>query len=146
MRKKIAILGSTGSIGKTLLNIISKDITNFEIKLLTANKNHLNLIKQANKYKVKNIIITNPNSYKILKKINKNKQIKIYNNFDNLNKIFKTKVDYALSSITGLDGLKPTIEISKFTKKLAIANKEAIICGWNLISKILKNINRICTS
>ena len=62
MKKKIAILGSTGSIGKSLLDIIDKDKKNFEIVLLTANKDYKNLLKQAKKFNVKNLIITNPNS------------------------------------------------------------------------------------
>ena len=72
MKKQIAILGSTGSIGKTLLKVIDKNSSKFEILLLTAQKDHLNLIKQAKKFKVKNLIITNSKSYKILKKKKKN--------------------------------------------------------------------------
>ena len=63
MKKKIAILGSTGSIGKILLDIIDKDKKNFEIMLLTANKDYKNLLKQAKKFKVKNLIITNYESF-----------------------------------------------------------------------------------
>ena len=73
MRKKIAILGSTGSIGKTLLKIIEKDKKNFEIVLLTANKDHKTLLKQAIKFNVKNLILTNENNFKILKKKTKKK-------------------------------------------------------------------------
>ncbi len=141
MKKKIAILGSTGSIGKSLLNIINKDKYSFEILLISANKNSSSLLKQAKKYKVKNIIITDLKHYEILKQKNKNSKIKIYNNFNSFNKIFKNKIDYTMSAITGLEGLKPTIEIIKFTKKIAIANKESIICGWNLIKKQLKKHN-----
>ena len=141
MKKRIAILGSTGSIGKSLLNIVDKDKKNFEISLLTANTNYLTLLKQAKKFKVKNIIITNFNSYIILKKLNKKNNFKIYNSFESFNKIFKKKIDYTMSSITGLEGLKPTIDIIKFTKKIAIANKESIICGWNLIKNELKKNN-----
>ena len=93
MKKKIAILGSTGSIGKSLIDIIKKD-----------------------KY---------------------SKKIKIYNNFDGLKNIFRKKIDYTMSSISGIQGLKPTVEIIKYTKKIAIANKEAIICGWDFIEKKL---------
>ena len=64
MKKKIAILGSTSSIGKSLLNIIKKDKKNFKIELLTANTNFKDLINQAKKFNVKNIIITDPNSFK----------------------------------------------------------------------------------
>lgn len=138
MKKKIAILGSTGSIGKALLKIINKKKNYYEIILLTGNKNFKQLLLQTNQFKVKNVIITNKDSYKKFCKLNKNKKIKVYYNFDHLNKIFKNKIDYAMSSIIGLDGLKPTLDIIKYTKTIAIANKESIICGWNLISKNLK--------
>ena len=62
----------------------------------------------------------------------------VFNNFDGFKKIFKKKIDYAMSSISGIEGLKPTIEIIKYTKNIAIANKEAIICGWDLIRNELK--------
>ena len=137
MKKKIAILGSTGSIGKCLIDIIKRDKKNFEIVLLTSNKNYKELLKQAKFFKVKNIIITNVECYNELKKNNNSKKIKIYNNFENFKKIFKKKIDYTMSSISGIQGLKPTIEIIKYTKKIAIANKESIICGWDLIEKRL---------
>ena len=63
MKKKIAILGSTGSIGKTLINILKNDKKNFEIVLLSANKNILELEKQVNLFNVKNLIITDKKSY-----------------------------------------------------------------------------------
>ena len=138
MKKKIAILGSTGSIGKTLINIIKQDKKNFEIVLLSADGNYKELLKQAKYFKVKNLIITNENSYNKVKKDKFSKKINIYNNFNNFKKIFKRKIDYTMSSISGIQGLKPTIEIIKFTNKIAIANKEAIICGWDLIKKELK--------
>ena len=141
MKKKIAILGSTGSIGKTLLNIIEKDKSNFEVVLLSANKNYTTLIKQAKRYNVKNLILTDSKIYKKISKHSKYSKYKIYNNFDCFKKIFKKKIHYSMSSITGLDGLKPTIDIIKFTKKIAIANKESIICGWNLIRRELKKNN-----
>ena len=136
MKKKIAILGSTGSIGKTLLNIIKKDTKNYEIVLLTANKNYKELLKQSKLFKVKNLILTNKKSFEILKKRKLN--INIYNNFNLLNNIFKKKIDYGLSAITGIEGLKPTINLIKYTSRIAIANKESIICGWSLIEKELK--------
>ena len=135
MKKKIAILGSTGSIGKTLLNIIEKDKKNFEIKLLTANKNYKLLLLQAKKFKVKNIIITDFKYYLKIKKLNKNKNINIYKDFKEIKKILNKKIDYAMSSIMGLDGLLPTIKIIKFTKNIAIVNKESLICGWDIIKK-----------
>ena len=140
MKRKIAILGSTGSIGKTLIEIIKKDKKNFEVILLTAHKSYKEILKQAKILQVKNLIITDKKSYLNLSK-NKLGKIKIYNNYDTFNKIFKKKIDYVMSSISGINGLVPTIKIIKFTKKIAIANKEAIICGWHLIKKDLKKFN-----
>jgi len=138
MKKKIAILGSTGSIGKILIDIIDKNKKDFEIKLLTANKNYKTLLKQTKKFDVKNIIITDKKTYEIVREKYKKKKINVYNNFDKLNIIFKKKIDYTMSSITGIDGLLPTLNLIKFSKTISIANKESIICGWNLIKKELE--------
>jgi len=137
MKKKIAILGSTGSIGKTLFNLILREKKNFEFSLLTANKSHKILLKQAKALNVKNLIITNKKDYEILKQKTNNTKIRVFNDFTQLDKIFKKKIDYVMSSISGIHGLEPTIKIIKFTKKIAIANKESIICGWNLIQSQL---------
>ena len=138
--KKIAIFGSTGSIGSSLLKIIKADQKNFKIELLTANKNYKKLIKQVKLFNVKNIVITDYNSFLITTKLLKDTKVKVFNNFDSLNKIFNTnnKIDYSMCAISGFKGLKPTLDIIKFTKTIAIANKESIICGWNLIKKDLK--------
>ncbi len=136
MKKKIAILGSTGSIGKSLIKIINRDKEKYKIILLTANKNYKKLLEQAETHKVKNLIITDPKYFR-LAKIKYNQKFKIYNNFNCFEKIFKNKIDYTMSSITGISGLEPTYKIIKHTKKIAIANKETIICGWNLIKKKL---------
>ena len=139
MKKKIALLGSTGSIGKSFLNILKKDANNCEILLLSVNSNIKELLKQLKIFTVKNIIVTNKKSYLEIKKKLKNKKINIYNNYDLLNKIFKKqKADYILNAISGLEGLNPTLKTIKFTKNIAIANKESIICGWTLIQKELK--------
>ena len=138
--KKIAIFGSTGSIGSSLLKIIKDDKKNFKIELLTANKNYKKLLKQAKFFNVKNIILTDYNSFLIATKLLKNTKVKVFKNFDSLNKIFNinNKIDYSMCAISGFQGLKPTLDIIKFTKTIAIANKESIICGWNLIKKDLK--------
>ena len=138
MRKKIVILGSTSSIGKSLLDIIKKDINKFKIELLTANTNYKLLINQAKKFNVKNIIITDPYSFKKTKIICKNKRVNVFQNFESLKKILPKKVDYVMSAISGIGGLLPTCRIISHTKLIAIANKEAIVCGWPLIKKELK--------
>ena len=136
MKKKIAIFGSTGSIGKSLIDIIKYDKTNFEIVLLSTNKNYSSLLKQAKTFNVKNIIITDKKSYDIASK--KKLKINIYNNFDNLKKIFTNKIDYVMSAISGINGLLPTFQSIKHTKKIAVANKESIICAWSIINRELK--------
>ena len=133
MKKKIAILGSTGSVGKQTIDIIRKNKKNFKVLLLTANKNHKLLSKQIKEFKVKNVIISDKNSYLILKK--KFKKINIINDLDKIDKLIPSKLDYTMSSISGFNGLKPTLKIIKKTKTIAIANKESIICGWSLIKK-----------
>ncbi len=139
MKKKIAILGSTGSIGKSLIDIIKKKKDKFQVILLTANNNDKLLLKQAKELKVKNIIITNESKFK---KIDKKKyDLNIYNDFTKLNKIFNRKIDYIMSAITGIEGLEPTYMSIKHTKKIAIANKESIICAWNLLEKELNKHN-----
>lgn len=136
MRKYIAIIGSTGSIGKTLLSLVNHK--NYEIVLLAANRNYKNLLKQAVKYRVKNLIITDPASYVKALNFKKSKTIKIYNSFEHLNEILKKKLDYVMSSFSGINGLEPTYKLIKHTKTIAIANKESIICAWPLLKKELK--------
>ena len=135
---KIAILGSTGSIGKTTINILKKNKKNFNIILVTTNNNYQELLKQVKEFKVQNLVINNKKHYSNLKKKLKNKKINIYNNFETFNKNFNQRVDYTMCAISGLAGLKPTLDSIKFSKKIAIANKESLICAWNLIEKKLK--------
>ena len=82
MKKTIAILGSTGSIGKSLLKILQRQKKEFEIVLLTANTNYKELLNQTKNFKVKNVIITNINSFIKFKNLNKDRKLKIFNNFE----------------------------------------------------------------
>ena len=138
MKKTIAILGSTGSIGKSTIDIIKKDKKNFDVILLTTNNNYREILKQSKQFKARNIIINNKKHYLILKKKLKNNKINIFNNFEAFINQLKSKIDFTMSAISGLEGLKPTLDIIKFSKTIAIANKESIICGWNLIEQRLK--------
>ena len=70
-------------------------------------------------------------------KTKKHKKLKIHNDFSTIHKIVKKKLDYCMCAITGLAGLEPTLSFIKHSKKIAIANKESIICAWNLIQKEL---------
>jgi 1-deoxy-D-xylulose-5-phosphate reductoisomerase len=140
MKKNIAVLGSTGSLGKILCNYIFRNLNKYDVKLLVADKNVNQLISQAKKLKAKNIIIYNKRVFK--KILNKKLKFNFYNNIDDFQKKNKGKIfDYTLAAISGLNGLDPTFKIIKNTKIIAIANKESIICAWNLISKELKKYN-----
>ena len=140
MKKKIAILGSTGSLGKILCNHIAKNLDIYDVRLLVANKNSHQLLKQAKMLNTKNIIITNNDKFKKLSK--KKFEFKIYNHINEFQKKNKGKLfDYTLAAISGLDGLESTFKIIKNSKIIAIANKESIICAWNLIYKELKKFN-----
>ena len=139
MKKKIVILGSTGSIGKNTIKIIRKDKKNFDIRLLSTNQNIFEIIKQAKEFKVKNIIINDYKKFIETKKKYKNLNINFYNSFLILDKLFKKKeLSYSMISIIGIDGLNPSLQLIKYSKNMAIVNKESIICGWNLIKKELK--------
>jgi len=141
MKKKIAVLGSTGSIGKTTIDIIKKNRKEFEVILLTTNKKINEISNQARILKVKNILITSKPHYLKAKNSLKKSNLNIYNDLKDLKKIFKKKIDYTMCAISGLEGLKPTLSVIQFTKNIAIANKESLICGWNLIKKNLKKHN-----
>ena len=139
MKKKIVLLGSTGSIGQNTLKIIKRDKKNFEIILLSTNKNITRVINQAKEFNVKNIIISDFDKYKQAQHKFKRTNINFFNKFEDIDKILnKKKIHYTMIAVTGLDGLKPTLILSKFSKNLAIVNKESLICGWNLIQKSLK--------
>ena len=135
MIKKICILGSTGSIGKTTLEIISKNKKDFNVVLLSGNTNVKLLIAQAKKFKPKYIYSNNFYFKEKLKIFCKNNNIHLIDDFNLLKKI---KFDITVAAISGMAGLIPTINIIKFSKKILIANKESIICGWKFILKQLK--------
>jgi len=139
MKKKIVILGSTGSIGVNTLKVIRNNKRDFEILLLSTNKNVKKIIHQAKEFKVKNIIINDSFEFKKAQKKYKRLKIKFFNKFDSIRKILrKKKIHYSMISVSGLEGLKPSIILCKYSNNLAIVNKESIICGWNLIKNALE--------
>ncbi len=140
--KKISILGSTGSIGITTLKIIDKEPAKFKIILLSSNNNFKVICKQIKKYNPKYFLIRDKDTLEKVKKKFKKKKINLINslNFKNLN----IKSDITISAIPGIAGLEPTLNILNKTKKILIANKEAVICGWDLIkNKAKKNKTKI---
>ena len=138
MKKKIAILGSTGSIGQSTLEVIRKDKKNFNIILLSANNNYKKLVEQAKQFKVKNVLIKNDKFYLNVKNSLKRTKTKVYSGDISIKRIISNKLDYTMSAVVGLAGLQPTIDAIKVSKTVAIANKETIICGWQILSKFIK--------
>ena len=133
-KKTISILGSTGSIGLSTIKIINKEKKLFKINVLAANKNYKLICNQIKNLRPKYFIINNPIVYKKIKKKYKKKNIKIIFG-KGLKKIKFKKSDITVAAIPGIAGLEPTIEFTKKSKKILIANKESIICGWSLIKK-----------
>ena len=136
MKKTISILGSTGSIGLSTLSIVDKKKNYFKVHLLSAKKNYKIAYKQILKYSPIFFIITDPVIYKKLKSKIKSKKTVILNSFKHVN--FKKKNDITISAIPGIAGLEPTLKLIKSSKKMLIANKESIICGWDLIKHSAK--------
>ena len=133
MKQNISILGSTGSVGLSTLKIIDKKKNFFRIILLAANNNYKLICDQIKKYKPEYFIINNLKVYLKVKNKFKNKQVKIFNNFK---KIKLKKLDLSVAAIPGIAGLEPTLLFIKLSKKILIANKESIICGWPLMKKL----------
>jgi len=138
MRRRIAILGSTGSIGKSTFEIIKKNKKDFNVVLLSAKNNYKKLIKQAKDIKAENVLIQNKIFFDKVKRGLKNNQTQVYSGSVSLKEIISKKLDYTMSAIVGIAGLQPTIDAIKNSKTVAIANKESIICGWDIISKEIK--------
>ena len=138
MKIKIAILGSTGSIGKSTLEVIKKDKKNFDVILISANNNYKKLIQQAKEFNAKNVLIKNHKFYLNVKNSLKRTKTKVYSGDISIKRIISKKLDYTMSAVVGLAGLQPTIDAIKISKTVAIANKETIICGWQVLSKFIK--------
>jgi len=137
MKKKVCILGSTGKIGKLCLEVISKKKNLFKVIVLSGNNNYKLLIQQIKKFSPKYIYLTNSILEKKILSNFKKKKIIIVKDL----KYFTFKIDITVNAISGINGLKPTLDIIKNTKEIGIVNKESIICGWSLINKELKKYN-----
>ncbi len=133
MKQLISILGSTGSIGLTCLKIIDKEKKKLKPYFFSANKNYKLICNQIKKYKPKIFLVQNEKIFIKVKKKFKNNKIKIINQLQS--KHLKQISHITVSSIPGIAGLSPTLFMIKKSKKILIANKESIICGWNLLKK-----------
>ena len=135
MKKTISIFGCTGSIGETSLRLIEKKSKEFSFYIFTAYKNHKKIKYLINKYKPRIFVIFDYTTYLVIKKLYKNKNIKILSSKEYQNFKFK-RSDISILAIPGIAGLRPTLTAIKISKKILVANKESIICGWNLINQL----------
>ena len=137
MKKGVAILGSTGSIGVQALGVISEQDELFRVEVLTANENCDLLINQAKKYKPNSVVIVNEKKYqKVYSELNP-LNIKVYAGSESLNQIVDSdEIDIVLTALVGYSGLLPTINAIKNRKKIALANKETLVVAGSLIKNL----------
>ena len=138
MKKKIVILGSTGSIGKSSLKIISSKKKLFKVITLIANSDYNKICNQILNYRPQHFVITDKKVFNKIKKKFRKSKTKIFNHYSEIPKE-KKKVDLTIAAIPGINGLQFTMDYTKKSKKILIANKESIICGWHIIKKISKS-------
>ncbi len=137
--KKVAILGSTGSIGTQTLEVISDNKNIFEVELLTAFSNHTLLINQALLHKPKAIIFGDRSKEKVIFNSLKNEEIEIYFGEESLNNFLNyCNPDIVLTALVGKSGLIPTINTIKKGIDLALANKETLVVAGSIINKLCK--------
>ncbi|MBE50522.1 MAG: 1-deoxy-D-xylulose-5-phosphate reductoisomerase [Flavobacteriales bacterium] len=133
-KKKIAILGSTGSIGTQALEVISCHKDRFEVEVLTAKNNSELLIKQAIEFQPNSVVIVNENKYLEVHRSLSNHNIKVYSGRDSLEQIVSSdSIDVVLTALVGYSGLLPTINAIKCGKTIALANKETLVVAGEII-------------
>ena len=139
-KNKIAILGSTGSIGTQTLEVISHHPKLFVVEVLTAKNNSKLLIKQAKKFKPNIVVITNQKKYTEVNEALFSFGIKVFTGESSLEEVVKIDcIDIVLTALVGYSGLKPTICAIKAKKKIALANKETLVVAGDLITKLCKD-------
>ena len=142
MKKGIAILGSTGSIGTQTLEVISEHKNLFSVEVLTANNNCDLLIEQAKKHKPNAVVIVNRNKYDKVNSELFKLGIKVYAGQKSLEQIIESEeINIVLTALVGYSGLIPTINAIKLGKKIALANKETLVVAGDLITKLSKEYN-----
>jgi len=139
-KKKIAILGSTGSIGTQSLEVIESYPDKFEVSVLTAHSNADLLIEQALKFKPNTVVIGDEAQYKKVEETLWQHDIKTYCGIDALADVVQMKeIDVVLTALVGYAGLKPTISAINAGKNIALANKETLVVAGELITNLAKS-------
>jgi len=142
LKKGIAILGSTGSIGTQALGVISATPNIFSIELLSAHSNTKLLLEQINQYKPKFVVITDKKAFKIVSKIilDSNTQV-LFGEKNLLQLLEKPEIEIVLNAVVGFAGLKPLIHSIKHKKQILLANKESIVIAGEIVMSLAKKNN-----
>ena len=136
-KKKIAILGSTGSIGTQALQVIEEHPDLYEAYVLTANNRVELLIEQARRFQPEVVVIANADKYEVLRDALSDMPVKVYAGADALCQVVQEKpVDVVLTAMVGFAGLQPTISAIKAGKAIALANKETLVVAGELINRL----------
>ena len=140
MKKRIAILGSTGSIGTQALEVIEEQKDIFDVEVLSANTNSELLIKQSILHRPNSVVIVDESKYdEVFKELNP-LNIKVYSGSESLEQIVcSDNIDMVLTALVGYSGLLPTISAIKSGKKIALANKETLVVAGGLINSLCKS-------
>jgi 1-deoxy-D-xylulose-5-phosphate reductoisomerase len=133
MKKKVLILGSTGSIGCSTLDLIKEHKDAYEVATLTANRNAKKLAEQAIEFQAKNVVIADKSKYKELKDLLASHDINVYAGEEELNDLAALEYDISIVGIAGIAALMPIMSANKNSKILGLANKESIICAGDFI-------------
>jgi len=137
MKKKIAILGSTGSIGTQSLEVIKEQSEKLEVEVLTANSNSDLLIKQALEFKPNHVVIADESKYLEVKDALQPHDIKVYAGNKSIEELMGvTSADIVLTAMVGYSGLKPTVAAIQNKKRIALANKETLVVAGELITQL----------
>lgn len=135
--KRIAILGSTGSIGKQALDVIKQHPDQFEAYVLTAGNNAELLVKQAIEFQPNCVVIANESKYDAVSAALQNYPIKVYAGSEALCQVVENQaIDIVLTAMVGFAGLRPTVAAIKAHKTLALANKETLVVAGSIIQKL----------
>ena len=141
-KKRIAILGSTGSIGTKSLEVIDNNSDIFEVEVLTANNNVDLLIMQAIKYQPNVVVIANKDNYGKVADALESFPIKVFAGNESINRVVEMEtVDLVLTAMVGYSGLIPTYHAVKSSKTIALANKETLVVAGELITNLAKENN-----
>lgn len=136
--KSVSILGSTGTIGKNTLKCIENNPDKFFVKILAANENVEILAEQAKKFRPELVAVANKSLYGKLKELLSGSDINIVAGEEELTQAAESGADITMSAIVGSAGLKPTMAAIKNGKKVAIANKESLVCAGELVKRAVK--------